>query len=575
MYFGFLSKYKRLFAVILFLSLALETFRLLERYLVKILIDEGTLFQAGNAPDFIATLWWLAISFGILFAAKPIARWIMFSLINKMESNMIVDLKLKFYNHLLGLSHKFHTSHKTGSLISRLLRGGHALEGMTDTIVFNFAPFIIQLILSGVALLSVNKESSITMFVTSIAFVSYSLFLQSKQKKLNMEVIEQDDFEKARVADTFMNIDTIKYFGKEDMTKRKYETVARETSKRILKHWNFFRYLSSGQDIILSVGLFFLMLFPILGLLNNTVTIGELVFIYSLYGAVAGPLFSFVGGVRTYFRAMADFESLFQYYKIKNEIKDKPRAKKAKIKNGIIHFKDIKFDYGKRSLFNKFDLLIRRNEKIALVGHSGCGKSTLIKLLYRLHDLQRGQITIDGVDLRDMKQESLRSELSIVPQECILFDDTIYNNLKFVRPKATRDEVVKAMKLAKLYDIVQSFPDRENTVVGERGVKLSGGEKQRVSIARAILANKKILVLDEATSALDSVTEHEIQKGLDKLMVGRTSIIIAHRLSTIMKADRILVLRHGKIIEEGTHKQLIRRKGPYARLWRLQKGNHK
>ena len=208
------------------------------------------------------------------------------------------------------------------------------------------------------------------------------------------------------------------------------------------------------------------------------------------------------------------------------------------------------------------------------MGHSGCGKTSLIRLLYRLYDVDSGEILIDGKDIKEFKQESLRGELSIVPQECVLFDDTIYNNIKFSNPEASRQEVFNAIKFAQLDRLIMGLPKKENTIVGERGIKLSGGERQRVSIARAILADKKILVLDEATSALDSETESEIQKNLKKLLEGRTSIIIAHRLSTIMNADRIIVMKNGKIIQEGNHEKLIKQQGEYRKLWNLQKGGY-
>jgi len=255
-------------------------------------------------------------------------------------------------------------------------------------------------------------------------------------------------------------------------------------------------------------------------------------------------------------------------------VKDKKNAPILQIKDGTIEFEKITFKYGQRKIFEDFTLKIPKNHKIALVGHSGSGKSTLVKLLYRLYDLDSGTIRVDGSDIRDVQQEPLRAEMSVVPQECVLFDDTIYNNIVFSKPDAIRDEVEKAIKFAQLDKIIQEFPKKEETIVGERGVKLSGGEKQRVSIARAILANKKILVLDEATSSLDSQTEYDIQVALEKLMKGRTTIIIAHRLSTIMKANKIIVLRKGKIVQSGTHKQLIGKSGEYRKLWNLQKGGY-
>ena len=257
-----------------------------------------------------------------------------------------------------------------------------------------------------------------------------------------------------------------------------------------------------------------------------------------------------------------------------DKIKDKLNAKDIEIKQGVIEFKNVSFKYHQNELFKNFNLKVDKNQKVALVGHSGSGKSTLVKILYRLYDLDNGTIKIDGVDIKDVKQESLRSELSIVPQECVLFDDTIYNNILFSNPKASRKEVLQAIKFAQLDKTIKEFPYREDTIVGERGVKLSGGEKQRVSIARAILANKKILVLDEATSSLDSKTEYEIQKDLQSLMQGRTSIIIAHRLSTIMGADLIVVLEKGNVVQQGTHRDLIKMPGVYQELWSLQKGGY-
>jgi ABC-type multidrug transport system fused ATPase/permease subunit len=287
-------------------------------------------------------------------------------------------------------------------------------------------------------------------------------------------------------------------------------------------------------------------------------------------------MFSFVHGVRGFYESMADFEVLFKYNKIENEVKEKSDAKAFKIKKGKIEFKNIDFSYNKnnkRQIFKNFNLKIPSNKMIALVGHSGCGKSTLVKLLYRLYDVQKGSILIDGIDIRDFKKEALRSEMSIVPQDCALFDDTILNNIAFSKPNATKAEVIQAAKKAQLDNIIKHFPEGYKTIVGERGVKLSGGEKQRVSIARAILANKKILVLDEATSALDSKTEHDIQKALTNLMKNRTSVVIAHRLSTIMKADLIVVMNKGKVVEMATHKELVSKKGHYNKLWDLQKGS--
>jgi len=410
--------------------------------------------------------------------------------------------------------------------------------------------------------------------VIAFVFVVYSYYFLQKQRKANIDFNNAEDFEKANMGDIFTNIDSIKYFGKESMIKNKYKNLSLDTKKKMFNSWWYNEWLSSGHTLITGLGAFFLVFFPILRVLQGEISIGTLVFIYTAYGNIFGPLYGFVGGLRGFYRSMADFESLSQYSKVENDIKDKKNARNLEVKKGEIEFRDVEFNYGKRPLFGKFNLSIKKNEKVALVGHSGCGKTTLVKLLYRLFDVNSGKILIDGKDIRDFKQESLRGELSIVPQEAILFDDTIYNNIRFSNPKASRKDVLRAMKFAQLDRFVQNLPKKENTIVGERGVKLSGGERQRVSIARALLANKKILVLDEATSSLDSMTEHEIQKDLFRLMEGRTSIIIAHRLSTIMQTDKIIVMENGKIVQIGKHKNLIRKRGPYRVLWELQKGGY-
>ena len=501
-------------------------------------------------------------------------KFIQLNCINKLESNLIADLKKKFFNHLIGLSYHFYTTHKTGSLISKFIRGGRAMERMTDVLLFNFAPLILQFIVVFASLIYFSLVPALVVFFTIFTFILYSFVIQRLQERSSILANEADDREKANVSDIFTNIDSVKYFGKEGNVGSRFKRLSELTRRAILKNWNYFRWLDSGQSLILSVGIGLLFYFPLVDFLAGKITIGTVVFIYTVFGTLMGPMFGFVHGIREFYRSMADFEVLFQYAKIENEVKDRKNAKELKIKKGEIEFKNIDFNYGKRQLFKNFNLKILKNNKIALVGHSGCGKTTLIKLLYRLYDVNSGSILIDGEDIRDFKKKSLRNEMSIVPQECILFDDTIYNNITFSKPKAKKSEVMRAMRFAQLDNVIKDFPKEERTIVGERGVRLSGGEKQRVSIARAILADKKILVLDEATSSLDSQTEHEIQKDLAKLMVGRTSIIIAHRLSTILGADKIIVMEKGKIVQVGNHRQLIKQKGRYKELWNLQKGGY-
>jgi len=576
MYWSFLRNYKLLIFGIIFIVFLLELRHVIDKYLFKIIIDKGTEVTAGTLAKtaFIDILIIIAIIFGAIIISGFVFRWLYTHLINILDSKLILDLKKKFFEHLITLDHRFHVTHKTGSLISRLMRGGNAMERMTDVIVYNFVPLFIQLFIVTFSLIYFDWVSAIIVFTTLSIFVTYSVVLQRIQNKPRLELNTAEDIEKGNISDIFTNIDSIKYFGKENLIKKKFLKLGKNTKSRQMTLWGFGRWFDSVQSLILGIGTFFLVYSSLMKFLDGGMTLGTLVFIYTVYGGIIGPTFGFVHGIRGFYRSMADFQDLFEYGKVEKEIKDKPGAKPLKINQGEIEFKNVLFRYDTRTLFRNFNLKIPKNKKVAFVGHSGCGKTTLVKLLYRFYDINRGQILIDNQDIRDVKQESLRSEMSVVPQEAVLFDDTIYNNIKFSNPKSTKKEVMKAIKFAQLDKIIRDFPNKENTIVGERGVKLSGGEKQRVSIARAILANKKILVLDEATSALDSETEHEIQRDLTKLMEGRTSLIIAHRLSTIMHADTIVVMKKGEIIQMGTHNQLIRQPGEYRKLWNLQKGGY-
>lgn len=576
LYLGFAKKYKWFFVFAITIITILSVAKIVEKFIFKELIDRGTEFSQGviGQSVFVNALLLMALVFIGLVLVKTLGNWFQLFFINRLDAGIAMDLKEKFFNHLVGLDHKFHTTHKTGSLISRLSRGSRAIESTTDFLLFNGTPLIAQVIIVGSSILYFDALSALTVFLTAGAFVGWSFFIITKQQKYRLEANSAEDREKGNISDVFTNIESVKYFGKEKRIKGFFLNLVTNTRNRFVRMWDYYNWLESGQTLILGVGVLCLMYFPLVKFLNGELTLGTLAFIYTAFFSFTEPLFGFVWGIRRLYEAMADFQYLFEYEKIKNGIEDKPNAEKMHINSGMIEMNNVSFKYNERKILQNVNLKINPGEKIALVGHSGSGKTTLVKLLYRFYDVNSGSIKIDGEDIREVKQESLRSELSIVPQEAILFDDTIYNNILFSNPKATRQEVLQAMKFAQLDKFVLVLPKRENTIVGERGVKLSGGEKQRVSIARAILADKKILVLDEATSALDSKTEYEIQKDLKRLMEGRTSIIIAHRLSTIMHADKIVVMDKGKIVQIGKHRDLIKQKGIYEELWNFQKGGY-
>jgi len=575
-YFSIARPYSWLFVFVVFVALFVSLARVTEKYLFKVLIDEGSAFAAGNLANsvFVKIIW---IVLGVFFAAlfiRTIGEWLKIHIMNRLEMSIIYDLKKRFFDHIVGLSHRFHVSHKTGSLISRMTRGARAVEVISDFFVFSIVPVFMEVAIVGASIFYFDAISASMAVLICVMFVIWSLFVLNKQKSSRISANDSEDREKAAISDVFTNIDSIKYFGKENRIKNFFARLATNTKKDFLRNWDYYKYLEGGQSFLLGIGVFLLLYFPFVKFLDGGITIGALVFIYTVYFNLVGPLFSFVFGVRRFYEAIADLHALAEYDKEKNEIEDMPNSKNIIIKDGEIEFKGVSFKYNERRIISDLSLSIKPGQKIALVGHSGSGKTTLVKLLYRLYDVDKGGIFIDGKDIRSVKQESLRGELSIVPQEAILFDDTIYNNILFSNPMADRKDVMKALKFAQLDSFVKALPKGEKTIVGERGVKLSGGEKQRVSIARAILANKKILVLDEATSSLDSQTEYEIQGALKKLMIGRTSIIIAHRLSTIMHADKIVVMDKGKVVQVGRHNDLIRRDGRYKELWDLQKGGY-
>jgi ATP-binding cassette, subfamily B, heavy metal transporter len=575
-YFSLLKNYKGLTILGLITVLFVQIAKVGEQFIFKVIIDNGEKLSLGilSKGEFVDSLILLAIFFGIIFIVKVVGAWFRNYTISRLDSKLMRDLKQKFFGHLIELSHKFHSEKKTGSLISKIIRGSGSIETITDVFIFAILPLLFRFVLVVTAFVYFDIATGIALLLTSILFIWYSIWMQMKQQKAQIVANRSEDIEKGMIGDVFSNIDTVKYFGKEKRIFAKYKRLSENTSKRLKEFWDYYMWLDSGQNLILGIGTFFIFALPILRLLNGDLTLGTLAFIYSTYIIFVGVLFQFIHGYRGFRRSLINFNDLYQYSKISNDIIDAKDAKDIKINEGKISFRSIDFSYDNRKLIKDFNLVIPKNSKVAIVGPSGSGKSTLVKLLFRLYDLKNGNIFIDDQDISKVKQKSLRNEMSIVPQDAILFDDTIYNNIKFSNPKATRNDVIKAIKFAQLDKFVKKLPAGINTIVGERGVKLSGGERQRVSIARAVLADKKILVLDEATSALDSQLEFEIQKDLQKLMVGRTSIVIAHRLSTVMNADIIIVVENGKIVEAGTHGELLNREsGLYKKLWNLQAGS--
>ncbi|MFT4311829.1 MAG: ABC transporter ATP-binding protein [Candidatus Woesearchaeota archaeon] len=558
--------------LLLLLMIFIQGSYVFENFLLKIILDTIIETDASQGEIIAQTIRFVVAVFIGIIILRMISSFLRLTIVNKVETTIIQRLKKRYFEHIVKLSYRFHTNHKTGSLISRLTRCGSAIESFTDTIVFNFLPFFFKTVWIVVFIWFYSKLTILIILVTMFIFVIFTYWRQSANEKKNLAMNEAEDLEKGFISDVFTNIQSVLLFGKEKTILRKHHKKTEATRKNQLTYWNAWRVVDVGQSFILNVGFILILFLIVHEYLAGRMTVGTTVFIFNSFWSLIGNVYEFAGGLRQVSRSMTDFEDLFAYGREHSEITNIKKPIRRKITKGSVEFENISFSYGSLKAIRNVSLSIKPGEKIALVGQSGSGKSTLVKLLYRLQDVDKGLIKVDGIPIKNYDFEFLRSEMSVVPQEAILFDESIYENIRFSNSQAKRKDVLKALKFAQLDSIIEKLPKKEKTIVGERGVKLSGGEKQRVSIARAILADKKILVLDEATSALDSETEHQIQKDLEKLMKNRTAIIIAHRLSTIMHADRIVVMHKGKIVEIGSHRQLLRKKGHYHKLWQLQKG---
>ena len=585
---SYLRQSKKMLFWIVLLLLGIELLSFTDNFVFKFLIDKATELGLGELAkeQFLEFMFILLVIYFVLRGVfSPIFHFIRIRLFNRLEGDLMSNLEKDSFWHVMTRSYDFHLNKKTGSIISQMTRGVSKIETMLDAFMFNFFPTLFRVLISIGVIIYFDITTAIILGIMVLLFVLVGVYITEKQKKPQNEANYQEDLLKQNVGDVFTNIETVIYFGKESRTQSYYSNISNLLKKSRIKFWDYFSWYVLIQSVIITIGIVFIFYFTFTGFVEGRITLGTIALIYSAIFRLLPFLFNMMQGYRMFIRSSVDVSALFEMFKVEKKVVDVPRAKKINVKEGEINFDQVYFTYPENILNSKakqlekvlknFNLKIKKNSKVALVGPSGGGKSTVIKLLYRLFDINEGQITIDGQDISKVTQESLRNGMSIVTQEPILFDNTIYFNIAYANPKAKKKEVWKAIKFAQLDKLIANLPYGERTIVGERGVKLSGGEKQRVSIARAILADKKILVLDEATSALDSETEKEIQRDLEKLMRGRTTIMIAHRLSTIMKADVIIVLDNGKIVEKGNHRELANKRGGlYKRLWGLQQGGN-
>ncbi len=523
-------------------------------------------------PLYILTPIMLIIAFGVGRILMVAFNQVRDALFAKVGQNAVRQLGKVSFKHLHNLSLRFHLDRRTGALNRLVERGTKGIEIIVRLAILNTVPTIFEFIFVGLILLiQFDWRYLLIVTITIIAYtyftIKYSSFRVVYRNKMNVNDEEANN----KAIDSLLNYETVKHFNNEKVEERRFDDAMSGYEKASIKILTSLAFLNFGQTAIFTIGLTSCMVLSGLEVQAGNQTIGDFVLINALLMQLAIPLNFFGFIYREISQGLTDLKSLFSILNIKPEINDKQDAVSMKFSKAEISFENVSFSYdGKRKVLDNINFSIPSGTSLAIVGPTGAGKSTISRLIFRFYDVSSGNILVNGKDIRDITQISLRKNIGIVPQDTVLFNDTISYNLKYGKVDASEKEIWDISKKAQLNKIIKNFPEGMDTIVGERGLKLSGGEKQRVAIARTLLKNPPILVLDEATSALDTLTEREIKESLNSLAKKRTTIIIAHRLSTVVEANKILVLDKGKIIEQGTHKQLIRKKGLYADMWSTQ-----
>ena len=483
------------------------------------------------------------------------------------------QLAYRTFVHMHQLSLRFHLERRTGGLSRIIERGTKGIETIVRFTILNSIPTLIEFLLTAIIFWWGYGFSYL--FVTAMTvwlYIWFTVRASDWRIAIRRTMNNSDTEANTKAIDSLLNFETVKYFGNEEMEAKRFDSSMERYEKAATEVWTSLGWLNFGQAVIFGVGTAVMMVMSAISVKNGTHTLGDFVFINAMLMQLSVPL-NFIGFVyREIRQGLTDIEQMFELLDVKAEVVDKPGAVDLKIQNGEIEFDNVHFAYDpQRPILKGISFKVPAGKTIAVVGPSGAGKSTISRLLYRFYDVQGGSVKIDGQDVRDVTQTSLRAVIGMVPQDTVLFNDTIAYNIRYGRPSATEAEVEQAAEIAQVGNFIRSLPEGFKTMVGERGLKLSGGEKQRVAIARTILKSPPILMLDEATSALDTGTEQEIQAALDEVAKNRTTLIIAHRLSTVINADEIIVLKDGTIAERGTHAELLEQKGLYERMWNRQR----
>ncbi|MDA7087120.1 ABC transporter ATP-binding protein/permease [Pseudomonas sp. SA3-5] len=482
------------------------------------------------------------------------------------------QVTLKVFDHLLGLSLKFHLDRRTGGVARDVERGGSAISELLDWTLYSIVPTLLEVLLvTAVLVWAYDWGFALITLGTLLAYSLWTLAVTEWRTRFYRAAVEADTRANERAVDSLLNYETVKYFNNEAHERGRYDQSLRHLENAKVRAIQSLALLNLGQSVVIASGVTAMMWRAAAGVVAGELSIGDLVLVNAYLLQLSAPLFVLGMMYRQVKQALTNMERLFGLLGQRQDVQDAPTAQPLVASRPRLSFEGVHFGYDpRREILHGVSFEVPPGGTVAVVGHSGSGKSTLARLLYRFYDVDGGHIRIDGQDLRELTQASLRATIAIVPQDTVLFNDSIYYNIAYGRPEASRAEVEAAARAAHIHAFIERLPDGYQTPVGERGLKLSGGEKQRVAIARALLKNPAILIFDEATSALDSKSEKAIQAALERIQVGRTTLVIAHRLSTVMNADRILVLDAGRIIESGSHRELLAAGGSYAQMWALQ-----
>lgn len=512
------------------------------------------------------------VFYGIVRFGTIIFGEIRDSIFGRVTENAMRKIALNVFNHLHTLDLEFHLSRKMGGLSRDIERGTSGISFLMRFLLFNIVPTLLEILMvTGILFYNYGAAFAVIIIISVTTYIIFSVLVTDWRNSYVRTMNEMDSQSSTYALDSLMNFETVKYFNNEQYEANQFDSNLKKLEDARMQNRLSLVALNSGQAVIISISITVIMILASRMVVDGRMTIGDLVLVNAFMVQLFIPL-NFLGFVyREIKRALADVEHMFSLIAVVPAIEDKPDSADLKITNGEITFDNLSFSYksDRQILFN-INLTIPPGKKYALVGPSGSGKSTIARLLFRFYDIESGKLCIDGQDLRDVTQDSLRQAIGIVPQDTVLFNNSIYYNIAYGSPQATDVEVKHAARLAHLDDFIKQLPDGYDTLVGERGLKVSGGEKQRIAIARMLLKRPIIMIFDEATSSLDSTAEQAIIGALNEISANRTTLIIAHRLSTIIDADGIVVLRHGKIVEQGTHQELLEHKGVYAKMWEIQ-----